>query len=84
MLAVKDGSIKEGEVTARGYGCDVSNEENVKAVVKRIERDIGIVDTLVTSAGTYLLFLTLTSNIHLDRYCGKLSCHRVSFKSWNV
>lgn len=38
-------------IEARGYVCDVTNEEQVNALVARIEQEIGTVDILVNNAG---------------------------------
>ena len=38
-------------IEARGYICDVTHEENVKALVTSIERDLGVIDILVNNAG---------------------------------
>lgn len=38
-------------IEARGYICDVTDEEGVKAMVADIERELGVVDILVNNAG---------------------------------
>ena len=38
-------------IPARGYICDVTDESAVKALVKDIERDLGVIDILVNNAG---------------------------------
>lgn len=37
--------------TAHGYICDVTDEEGVVAMVKRIEEEVGVIDILVNNAG---------------------------------
>ena len=41
----------EKKIPARGYVCDVTNEEAVQALVQRIEKEVGVVDILVNNAG---------------------------------
>ena len=38
-------------IEAKGYICDVSAEEEVKAMVADIEKDLGVIDILVNNAG---------------------------------
>ena len=38
-------------IKAHGYVCDVTNEEAVQALVKKIEAEVGVVDILVNNAG---------------------------------
>ncbi len=38
-------------IDAKGYICDVSDEEAVKALVAQIEKDLGVIDILVNNAG---------------------------------
>ena len=38
-------------IEARGYICDVTDEEGVKAMVADIEKELGVVDILVNNAG---------------------------------
>ena len=38
-------------IEARGYICDVTDEEGVKAMVADIQRELGVVDILVNNAG---------------------------------
>ncbi len=44
-------AYKEAGIDAHGYVCDVTNEETVQALVKRIEEEVGVVDILVNNAG---------------------------------
>lgn len=44
-------AYKEAGIEAKAYICDVSNEEEVQAMVKRIEAEVGAVDILVNNAG---------------------------------
>ncbi len=41
----------EKGIDAKGYVCDVTNEEAVQALVKRIEAEVGVIDILVNNAG---------------------------------
>ena len=41
----------EKKIPARGYVCDVTNEEAVQALVKQIEKEVGVIDILVNNAG---------------------------------
>ena len=41
----------EKGIDARGYVCDVTNEEAVQALVKQIETEVGVIDILVNNAG---------------------------------
>lgn len=38
-------------IDAKGYICDVTNEEQVTAMVKKIEEEVGVIDILVNNAG---------------------------------
>ena len=38
-------------IDARGYICDVTKEEDVKAMVADIEKELGVIDILVNNAG---------------------------------
>jgi gluconate 5-dehydrogenase len=44
-------AYKAAGIPARGYVCDVTDEDAVKAVVGKIEKDLGPVDILVNNAG---------------------------------
>jgi len=44
-------AYKEDGIEARGYIADVTNEEEVTALIKQIEEDVGSVDILVNNAG---------------------------------
>jgi len=44
-------AYKEKGITAHGYVCDVTNEEQVNATVARIEKEVGIIDILFNNAG---------------------------------
>ena len=41
----------EKGIDAKGYVCDVTSEEAVQALVKKIETEIGVIDILVNNAG---------------------------------
>ena len=41
----------EKGIDAKGYVCDVTNEEAVQALVKQIEEEVGVIDILVNNAG---------------------------------
>lgn len=44
-------AYKADGIDAKGYVCDVTNEEQVNAMVKQIEAEVGVVDILVNNAG---------------------------------
>lgn len=44
-------SYKEKGIDAHGYVCDVTNEEQVQATVKKIQEEVGVIDILVNNAG---------------------------------
>lgn len=44
-------AYKEKGIEAKGYLCDVTNEESVKAMVAEIEATVGTIDILVNNAG---------------------------------
>ena len=44
-------AYEEAGIKAYGYVCDVTNEDAVNALVKKIEEDVGVIDILVNNAG---------------------------------
>ncbi len=44
-------AYKESGIQAKGYVCDVTNEEQVNALVARVEKEVGVIDILVNNAG---------------------------------
>ena len=44
-------AYKEANIPARGYVCDVTDEEAVNRTAAQIEKEIGVVDILVNNAG---------------------------------
>ena len=44
-------AYKEAGIEAHGYVCDVTNEDQVKALVERIHEEVGQIDILVNNAG---------------------------------
>lgn len=44
-------AYKEAGFDVHGYVCDVTNEEQVTAMIKQIEEEVGVVDILVNNAG---------------------------------
>ncbi len=44
-------AYKEAGIDARGYVCDVTDEDSVNGLVKQIEQDAGVIDILVNNAG---------------------------------
>lgn len=44
-------AYKEIGINASGYVCDVTNEDQVNAMVKQIEAEVGVIDILVNNAG---------------------------------
>ena len=44
-------AYKEAGIEAHGYVCDVTDEDQVKAMVAKIKEEVGVVDILVNNAG---------------------------------
>ncbi|MDL2215411.1 gluconate 5-dehydrogenase [Dysgonomonas sp. OttesenSCG-928-M03] len=44
-------AYKEAGIKVHGYVCDVTNEEQVNAMVAQIEKEVGAIDILVNNAG---------------------------------
>lgn len=44
-------AYKEAGITAHGYVCDVTNEDQVNEMVAQIEKEVGVIDVLVNNAG---------------------------------
>ncbi len=44
-------SYNELGIKAHGYVCDVTNEEQVQELVKKVEAEVGVIDILVNNAG---------------------------------
>lgn len=44
-------AYKEEGINAFGYVADVTNEKEIKALIKKIEEEIGVIDILVNNAG---------------------------------
>jgi gluconate 5-dehydrogenase len=44
-------SYKEANIEAKGYVCDVTDEEGINAMVAQIEKAVGVIDILVNNAG---------------------------------
>ena len=44
-------AYKENGIDAKGYVCDVTNEDQVNEMVAKIEKEVGIIDILVNNAG---------------------------------
>lgn len=44
-------AYRQAGIDAKGYVCDVTNEEDVKGMISKIEKDVGTVDILVNNAG---------------------------------
>lgn len=44
-------AYKAEGIQAHGYVCDVTNEEQVNAMVAQIEKEVGVIDILVNNAG---------------------------------
>ncbi len=45
------GAYEEAGIPAHGYVCDVTDEDAVLALVKKIEAEVGVIDILVNNAG---------------------------------
>ena len=44
-------AYKEAGIDAHGYVCDVTDEDAVNALVKKVEEEVGVIDILVNNAG---------------------------------
>ena len=44
-------AYKEAGIDAHGYVCDVTNEDAVNELVKKVESEVGVIDILVNNAG---------------------------------
>ncbi|KAA6348899.1 Gluconate 5-dehydrogenase [termite gut metagenome] len=44
-------AYKEVGIDAKGYVCDVTDEEQINKLVKQIETEVGVIDILVNNAG---------------------------------
>ena len=44
-------AYEEKGIKAHGYVCDVTNEEQVNAFIKKVEEEVGVIDILVNNAG---------------------------------
>lgn len=44
-------AYEEAGIPVKGYVCDITNEKQVQAMVKQIEKDLGTIDILVNNAG---------------------------------
>ncbi|MBE5040071.1 gluconate 5-dehydrogenase [Ructibacterium gallinarum] len=44
-------SYEQDGIDAKGYVCDVTNEQMVQELVKKIEAEVGVIDILVNNAG---------------------------------
>jgi len=44
-------AYKEEGITAHGYVCDVTNEEQVNELIAKVESEVGVIDILVNNAG---------------------------------
>ncbi len=44
-------AYKEKGINAHGYVCDVTNEDQVNAMVAQIEKEVGVIDILINNAG---------------------------------
>ena len=44
-------AYEEKGIKAHGYVCDVTNEEQVNALVAQVEKEVGVIDILVNNAG---------------------------------
>ncbi len=44
-------AYEEAGIKAHGYVCDVTSEDQVNAMVKQIEEEVGVIDILVNNAG---------------------------------
>ena len=62
-------AYKEAGIEAHGYVCDVTDEAQVKAMVAKINEEVGIIDILVNNAGLAL---------------GMEPAHKASVEDWET
>ena len=62
-------AYKEAGIEAHGYVCDVTDEAEVKAMVAKINEEVGIIDILVNNAGLAL---------------GMEPAHKASIEDWET
>ena len=62
-------AYKEAGIEAHGYVCDVTDEAQVKAMVAKINEEVGIIDILVNNAGLAL---------------GMEPAHKASIEDWET
>ena len=48
---LEHGQVSPGEIEVEGFGCDVSNEDNVMRVMAEVKERFGKIDVVVNSAG---------------------------------
>jgi gluconate 5-dehydrogenase len=51
LVAKGIAAYKEAGIIAHGYVCDVTDEDQVNAMVAQIEKEVGVIDILVNNAG---------------------------------
>lgn len=56
-------AYKEAGIPAKGYVCDVTNEQAVQEMVKKINEQVGIIDILVNNAGIIKRIPMLEMNV---------------------
>lgn len=68
-------------IEAKGYICDVTNEEEVKKMVADIEKELGVIDILVNNAGRFTVLpyerrsWCLSENLYVVLSDGKRSLY---------
>ena len=71
-------SYKEAGIEAHGYVCDVTDEAQVQAMVKKIEEEVGVIDILVNNAGIIKRIPMPVSYTHLDVYKRQPPAHALA------
>ena len=78
-------TYKADGIDAKGYVCDVTDEEAVQALVKRIEEEVGVIDILVNNAGIIKRIpMVEMSAADFKSYRCRFKCSIYCFKSSNT
>ena len=87
-------AYQEAGIKAHGYVCDVTNEEQVNALVAQIEKEVGAIDILVNNAGIIennnlsrigqLQFRGNSVHIHLYHFVLSLQIGRILYRYLHI